>query len=261
MKPRIAVIIFSLLMISSVALSLKNYVTTKECIINDMNQALAKTLQQESIERISADTLKVFRENLQITQLKDTAYLSLCTDEPSRVSICSDTMSIYNTGDIKVQHIRAYTNFSRAALFGMSEQTWPSILLTLSILWGMFSLVWLNRKNSPKSSTNSDSGIIKLGTLSFSPASNSFYNERNEAVYFTPMQLQLMTMFFTSSGHRLSVADICSRLWPGKDDARETLYTLIRRLKQIIEQHSNIRIIAEKGSYYSLQIENKREDK
>ena len=153
MKLKVVIVIFALLMISAIGLSFKNYVITKECIINDMNQALAKTLQQESIGQISADTLKLFRSNLQIERLKDSAYLSLCTEEPSKAAICSDTMSLYSFGDIKVQHIRAYPNFSRAAVFSMLGQTIPSILFTLSILWAMFSFVYLNRKDSAKYNT------------------------------------------------------------------------------------------------------------
>ena len=54
---------------------------------------------------------------------------------------------------------------------------------------------------------------------------------------------------------KLSVDEICDRLWPGKENAKETLYTLVRRVKPIIEKNSNVRLLSDKGGYYSLKIE------
>ena len=70
----------------------------------------------------------------------------------------------------------------------------------------------------------------------------------------TPMQQQLMEMFFRSPSHLLTKAEICEALWPKKDDASETLYTLIRRLKPVIEQHSKLKIEADRGRAYELKI-------
>ena len=69
----------------------------------------------------------------------------------------------------------------------------------------------------------------------------------------TPMQQQLMEMFFRSPSHLLTKAEICEALWPKKDDASETLYTLIRRLKPVIEQHSKLKIEADRGRAYELK--------
>ncbi len=70
----------------------------------------------------------------------------------------------------------------------------------------------------------------------------------------TPMQQQLMEMFFRSPSHLLTKSEICEALWPKKDDASETLYTLIRRLKPVIEQHSDLKIEADRGRAYELKI-------
>lgn len=43
-------------------------------------------------------------------------------------------------------------------------------------------------------------------------------------------------------------------LWPKKDDANDTLYTLIRRLKPIVEEHTRLKIVADRGRNYSLEI-------
>ena len=68
------------------------------------------------------------------------------------------------------------------------------------------------------------------------------------------MQQQLMELFFRAPNHTLSKTEICEALWPKKEDADETLYTLIRRLKPIVEQHSNLKIEADRGKAYELKI-------
>ena len=77
---------------------------------------------------------------------------------------------------------------------------------------------------------------------------------KGSVVKLTPMQLQLMEMFFRSPNHSLTKTEICDTLWPKKDDASETLYTLIRRLKPIIEAHSDLKIEADRGKAYELKI-------
>ena len=54
---------------------------------------------------------------------------------------------------------------------------------------------------------------------------------------------------------KTSVDELCANLWPKKENARETLYTLVRRLRPILERHSNLRLVAEKGGYYALSIQ------
>ena len=62
-----------------------------------------------------------------------------------------------------------------------------------------------------------------------------------------------MEMFFHSESHQLSKTEICDALWPKKDDANDTLYTLIRRLKPIIEEHSELKIESDRGRAYELK--------
>jgi DNA-binding response OmpR family regulator len=68
------------------------------------------------------------------------------------------------------------------------------------------------------------------------------------------MQQQLMELLWQSPTHQLPKNEICDALWPKKPDASETLYTLVRRLKPIVEQHSNLRIEADRGKSYGLII-------
>ncbi len=93
-----------------------------------------------------------------------------------------------------------------------------------------------------------------FGGLSYSEAEGRFYAADGSLMRLTPMQHQLMEMFFHSPSHSLSKAEICEALWPKKPDASDTLYTLIRRLKPVIEQHSNLKIESDRSKAYRLTV-------
>ena len=80
----------------------------------------------------------------------------------------------------------------------------------------------------------------------------NFVDAKGCIIKLTPMQQQLMEMLWKSPSHKLSKAEICDALWPKKEDASETLYTLIRRLKPIIEEHSDLKIESDRGKSYGL---------
>ena len=74
MKPITAIIVFFSLMFPALFLGYNNYAEAKENIIKDVNQAMAKTVIYKMPTKITADTLQVFKSNLQINQLKETSY-------------------------------------------------------------------------------------------------------------------------------------------------------------------------------------------
>lgn len=90
---------------------------------------------------------------------------------------------------------------------------------------------------------------VSFGNLSYSVSSGQFYNEQKEEIYFTPMQLSFMKMLMEKENKKVAVEEICDKLWPRKDNARESLYTLVRRLKPIVESNSNVKIVSDKGGY------------
>lgn len=254
MKPITAIIVFFSLMFPALFLGYNNYVEAKEEIIKDVNQALVKTILHEMPDQITTDTLEVFKSNLQIDQLKETSYLSLCTDEPSKITFCSDTISFKKENERL--YIRAYPNCSKAIIFDISEQSVPGVLFSISILWGMFSMAYLYKKENTMSLTIATSPMKVFGNLSFSSSLNQFYNEQNKEIHFTPMQLSFMKMLMASENKKVSVDEICDKLWPGKDNAKESMYTLVRRLKPIVESNSNVKIVTDKNGHYALIIEN-----
>ena len=94
--------------------------------------------------------------------------------------------------------------------------------------------------------------LIRIGWLVYSATDGRFYDHQGQAIHLTPMQDQLMRMFMDNETHTLSQQVICDTLWPKKEDASETLYTLIRRLKIAVEDRCRLRIIVDRGRSYTL---------
>ena len=129
---------------------------------------------------------------------------------------------------------RGYARCSAAMLFSLSKQTIPATLLLAALLWGGFTFFYFHRHTKTNASNGQQQeNFITFGNLSLSLQEACFYNEQQEKLKLTPMQYTLMEMFYLSSSHLLFKSDICQSLWPGKDNADETLYTLIRRLKPL----------------------------
>jgi DNA-binding response OmpR family regulator len=139
--------------------------------------------------------------------------------------------------------LRCEPKCSVATIFAMSDQRPASILWTVALLWGFYCF-WHYRKRG---------ALVAFGGLAYSEAEGRFYDAKGQQVRLTPMQQQLMEMFFRSDSHQLSKTEICDALWPKKDDANDTLYTLIRRLKPIIEAHSDLKIESDRGRAYELK--------
>jgi DNA-binding response OmpR family regulator len=135
-----------------------------------------------------------------------------------------------------------------ATIFAMSEQRPALALWMLAMLWAGFCF-YRRRQAIPLLPDRH-----QFGGLSYSETEAHFFDAEGQHVKLTPMQQQLMEMFFRSPNHALSKTEICDTLWPKKEDANETLYTLIRRLKPIIEQHSDLKIEADRGKAYELKV-------
>jgi len=178
MKQKYAVVVLFALIIASSMVSLTSYKTTEKLVTEDVNQALAKALDEQQSDVISADTIQVFN----------------------------------------------------------------MILWSMVLLWSLFCLYQHRRL----------SALGLYGGLALQDG--RFVNAKGCEVKLTPMQQQLMEMLWQSPSHQLSKAEICDALWPKKPDASETLYTLIRRLKPIIEEHSDLKIESDRGKSYGLTI-------
>ena len=218
MKQRYAVVVLFALIIASSMVSLTSYKTTERLVTEDVNQALAKALDEQQSDVISADTIQVFNSHLQIEGLKGNAVLAVDTKKG----------------------FRPHPQVSTATILSLSDQRPSMILWSMALLWGLFCLYQHRRL----------SALGLYGGLALQDG--RFVDAKGSEVKLTPMQQQLMEMLWKSPSHKLSKAEICDALWPKKEDASETLYTLIRRLKPIIEEHSDLKIESDRGKSYGL---------
>ena len=222
MKHHYVIVLFALIVTSSMV-SFTSYRATEREVNKDMSQALALALEEQQSDVISADTIQVFNRYLQIEALRGNALLAVDTR----------------------QGFRPRPQCSMATIFALSDQRPAMALWMVTMLWGMFCL-WQRRKQVPM--------ICGYGGLVYSESDRRFFGLRGEQVKLTPMQQQLMEMFYASPSHLLTKTEICDVLWPKKEDASETLYTLIRRLKPIVEQHTNLKIVSDRGRAYELKV-------
>ncbi len=247
MRPYVSVLIFLTFLISSVLSSIDSYRNTEFKIRTDLNQALAQTLEAKRDLSITPDTIRTYRNHLNITELKDRAYVSYCLrDEQSDVT-CSDTI-VWRAASGSIG-FRGYANCSFGTIFSMSDQRLSLALSFMAMAWMALSVLYFRKHNCDEMGDFST-----YGELCYSASDNCFYNARRDQIHLTPMQAQLMQMFFTSDNHQLTKSEICDSLWPKKEDASETLYTLIRRIKPIIEDNSNLKIEVNRGRAYRLTI-------
>ncbi len=233
MKQRYAVIVLFALIIASSFTSLDSYRSTSRLVNEDMDRALALALEEQQSDVISQDTIQMFNSHLQIAELRGKATLAV---------------------DTRGQRFKAYAHCSEATIFTLSDQRPATILWALTGFWAM--LMWYRHRQSlvgePLAVTNANRNAF--GGLTYLEENGRFYAADGNLVQLTPMQHQLMEMFFQSPSHSLTKTEICNALWPKKPDASETLYTLIRRLKPVIEQHSDLKIESDRSKAYQLKI-------
>ena len=225
MKQRHAVILLFALIIASSLTSFSSYKSTCIMVNEDMDRALALALEEQKSDVISQDTIRTFNNHLQIAELRGKATLAV---------------------DARGQKFKAYAQCSEATILSLSDQRPASVLWMITIGWSVFCFYRIKRFEPLLA------GMTHFGGLRFSESESLFYAEDGHQVQLTPMQHQLMEMFFKSPSHLLTKTEICDALWPKKPDASETLYTLIRRLKPVIEQNSTLKIESHRGKAYRL---------
>lgn len=238
MKQRYTVIVLFALILMSSLTSVDSYRSTSRMVSEDMDRALTLTMLEQQSDVISPDTIRKFNNHLQIAELRGKATLAV---------------------DVRARQFRAYAHCSEATIFSLSDQRPAAILWVLTGFWAMFILYRNRQRRAVEHLLLSVPLGLSYGGLVYSEEEGRFYAADGDAVSLTPMQYQLMEMFFHSPTHTLTKTEICNALWPKKPDANDTLYTLIRRLKPVVEQHSNLKIESDRSKAYRLvinQIEN-----
>ena len=229
---KLPILIFLFIMASASCSSICSYRSASDRIETDINNALELTLAEMRCDVVSADTIRCYRNYLTIAELKDTACIAMRT---------------VRRGEIQETELVAEANCDFMTVFMLSDQRASSLLSFAGILWMMGSL-WYMRKFKPELIVEG----LNYGGLIYT--NEKFMTSDGRQIRLTPMQYTLLEMFMKSEDHCLSKQEICDHLWPKKPDASDTLYTLIKRIKPIIEEHSNLKIESDRGKSYTLGI-------
>jgi hypothetical protein len=229
---KLPLVVFIILIFTTTYSFLYSYYNTKSQIEYDVNKALELTLIDMPDNIITTDTIKCYRGHITIAELKDTAYIAMQT--------------VRKENKIETKLI-AEANCSPLTIINISNQKYSSILFCISIIWLLTSFYYSKKYNTHVPSTK-----LTFGGIIYS--NEEFMTEKGNPIHLTPMQYSLMKMFMDSNSHTLSKQEICDKLWPKKNDASDTLYTLIKRIKPIIEKNSNLKIESDRGKSYSLKL-------
>ena len=261
------------LMLTSLLAGRYNYRVARDRITADLNQALVLTIKEKEDLIITRDTIRAYKQlrqssggqvliaisdkrfchHLKDERLKETSFLTFDIMDNEyhgngidEQVICSDTLVINDQRAGETLALKGYTRLSTAAVFSMSDQRLPITCMIMAFFWATISWLYQRRKEQ-------DALLLpEFGGLSYSESDGRFYDATRQPIHFTPMQQQLMTLFWNAPSHSLP-KEICATLWPKKEDANDTLYTLVRRLKPIVEEHTNLMIVADRGKNYSLK--------
>ena len=223
---------FCFLMLCALCTGINSYNRTKGMIAQDVNSALEQVLAKMPDNVVTTDTIRCYRNCLTIAELKDTAGIAIRT--------------VRRDGRLETKLV-AEANSSFATTFMMSDQKASGSILLVGMLW-LFGSLWYVRRNRPELIVQG----LAYGGIVYN--NDKFMTQSGEQIHLTPMQHSLLEMFITAETHTLSKQEICNRLWPKKPDANDTLYTLIKRIKPILETHSTLKIESDRGKSYSLKI-------
>ena len=230
---KLPILIFILLCLSAMATSCGSYRKAERNIENDLKQALAKTINEKGMETMRQDSIRAYRsiartegEMMTIAVGDETLRRHLRNPQLGEMAFITYTVRC-ERGGWKVT-FDTEAKCSTAMIWSLSDQrlsAWLTVMALLSL-----ALSFRGRRQSQP---------ITMDSFS--------------ATHLTPMQRQLMEMFVASGSHRLSKHEICDALWPKKDDASETLYALISRLKRELDKTSSFDIISDRGRAYILK--------
>lgn len=259
---RYGMLVSLVLMIASVVSCCFSYSKARQSIANDLNDAMLALANENSELWTRPDTIAAIRHiyetthkpliyqasdvNFRNPSLKDEVYFSLAlvdkknpTPEIRGNKIASDSIMIVpkHAADGPAIQVRAFACCSMASVFIASDQTFPGIMFTLSIL-SMAGMFILKRRSTE---------ISETGLIAF-PASTPL-----DGIKLTPMQRKLTRMLIDAPDMRVDKRTLCETLWGNKSNAEESLYTLVRRTKTALAQ-TGMEIVCNRGDSYELRI-------
>ena len=250
------------LLIASVITCCFSYSNAKQNIANDLNDAMFALAKENSALWTHPDTIAAIRHmhetihkpliyqasdvNFRTPSLKDEAYFTLAlvdTDNgPNRIGgnkIVSDSIMLMpaRAAEGLAIQVQGFADCSMASIFYASDQTFPSILFSLSILSMTVMFIWRRKETE----------IPEAEFVAFS-ASPSL-----DGIKLTPMQRKLTLMLLEAPGMKVDKRSLCESLWGNKSNAEESLYTLVKRTKNALAR-ANMEIVCNRGDSYELRI-------
>ena len=278
---KLPILIFFFLCLTAMATSCGSYRKAERNIENDLKQALAKTINEKGMETMRQDSIRAYRsiartegEMMTIAVGDETLRRHLRNQQLGEMAFITYTVRC-ERGGWKVT-FDTEAKCSAAMIWSLSDQrlsAWLSVMALLSL-----ALSFRGRRQSQPTNEARAESQARLGyalqeggrrsqpTTNREPSSSLEWPrceggrqsqpitmDSFSATHLTPMQRQLMEMFVASGSHRLSKHEICDALWPKKDDASETLYALISRLKRELDKTSSFDIISDRGRAYILK--------
>jgi DNA-binding winged helix-turn-helix (wHTH) protein len=272
-------------LILSVSMGIHQYSVARQNVVADLNTALQRAVKKHASQWLRTDTIqsyvhlqevmgspvtihtfdKDFAEALGIRKLKDVSGVQVrlaglhtaVTDKLADGYVMSDTILWMSSSAQEMAttapmfSFRGFAYCPTMTILSISDQTLPIVCFILAIGFGVAAFFFQRRTRAEMEKQGKD--IITYGDLSLCCNDSCICNSQQQRIKLTPLEYRLLEMFYRSPKHLLQKEEICSTLWPKKEDANETLYTLIRRLKKIIEEHSRLRIVADRGRAYSLE--------
>ena len=230
--------------------------------IESHNQDFADALRFASLKEKSGILIRILNKE------EKTAFSSgpLAGKEKAESYLASDTV-LWIAADLPAAYpqkmkigvsFQGYVNGSFGTVFELMNKSLPGLFFCLSLLLSScHAYLFYSGKFSrwkPEVLSASDTRTIAYGNMSLSCDTSCFYKEDREKLKMTPQQYTVMEMFFRSPTHILTRTEICETLWPGKINADETLNTLIRRLRPLVEENSNLKITTDRGRAYILEV-------
>lgn len=253
---KLPLLIFITLCFTALTTSYVSYHTAEQLVRNDLQQALVKTVNERGVEMMRQDSIRAYR--MMAKSENETMTIAVCDDTLRRNlrlnQIREKAYIAYRVGKNKGKwHVtfESRADYSMATIWALSDQRLPMWLSMFAILWLAIPMITA-RRIQPMFECTVSNDAKGFGGMVYDDKTQTFVSGNGSAVHLTPMQRHLMEMFFSSPSHRLTKQEICDALWPKKEDASDTLYAMIRRLKQELGKSSSLKIESDRGRAYIL---------
>lgn len=230
---KLPLIVFLILLVMTVTSSVASYDRARRSLDTDLVQALSLTIKVKGYERMKQDSIKAYRLLVssspsvegKVLTIEDPVFQQHIQTEAlrSKAFIAYHITPDDDDFDVKME---GRADCSMAFVWSMSDQR-LSFLLCLGTVLSLLLAIKTRKAVA-----------VEMPVM---------------PLHLTPMQEQLMEMFMKAPGHRLTKQEICDALWPNKENAAETLYTTIRRLRNELHEASDWEIASERGKSYELK--------